>query len=110
MYKVTKGRGSGQNVILTNTDTLGSINLGKITIPMLDIIDVTYKEDLTKKLVVAEEWEFSVSAETASKLSKLAMPMKKPIRDQKKKPEDKVNRPAPGADVDLFNLIYGSVE
>jgi len=106
MYSITKSKGSNQNVILTNTDTMANINLGKITIPMLDMI----KEDLTTELTMAEEWTLNVSAEAASKLSKLAMPMKKPIRDQKKKPEDKVNRPAPGADVDLFNLIYGSVE
>jgi nucleoid-associated protein YgaU len=108
MYSITKGRGSSQNVILTNTDTMGSINLGKITIPMLDIL----KRDLTEELVIAEEWTLNVSAEAASELSKLAMPMKKPIRDQSKKKEEKtsVQDRVNNGEVDLFNLIYGAVE
>ena len=108
MYSITKAKGLYQNVVLTNVDTMGSINLGKISIPMLDII----KEEITEELITADEWALNVSSETASKLSKLAMPMKKPIRDQRKKKEEKtsVQDRVNNGEVDLFNLIYGAVE
>lgn len=108
--QVTKLKGYGQNVILTNEDTGVSLNLGRITMKMLDILKEDGYTTEDKTLETAEEWNLKVSVEVATELSKLAMPMKKPIRDQRKKPEEKTARPTPGGDVDIFNLIYGNVD
>lgn len=111
MYKLTKPRGMLAGVILENTETKVTINLGGISIKMLEILkDEGYsKEEGT--LNNSDIWDLDISAEAKDKLAKLAMPMKKPIRDQKKKPEDQVNNAAtPDGEVDVFNLIYGNVD
>ena len=108
--QVTKLNGHGQNVILTNEDTGASLNLGRITIRMLEILKEDGYTTEDKTLETAEEWDLKVSTEVATKLSKLAMPMKKPIRDQRKKPEDKPARVNNSGETDLFNLIYGNVD
>ena len=110
MYALTKPTGMLSNVTLENTTTKMTINLGRITVSILSILKEEGYSKEDGNLDVSASWDIKISAEAKDKLARLAMPMKKPIRDQKKKPEDKVNRPTPGADVDLFNLIYGSVE
>ena len=107
MYQVTKPKGYSAVVTLTNTETSSSVNIGQPTTALYHLLEDTDHAMAGKE---RDDWDFEVDKETAEALAKLTMRMKKPIRDQKKKPEDKVNRPAPGADVDLFNLIYGSVE
>ena len=48
-----------------------------------------------------DKWNLSVNSEdTKEKLRKLAMPMKKPIRDQRKEKEEKKI-------VDVLDIIYG---
>ena len=114
-YKVTKLRGAAQNVFLENTATAVSVNLGRISVSILNIlaedgIHIGPERDIS----MSDEWNIEVSAEAKDKLKRLAMPMKKPIRDQRKKKEETEDKPKATpkitADTDLFDLIYGSVE
>ena len=108
MYRVNKEPGTSENVYLQNTDTMAEINLGRITPGLLRILEIDgYKFDSTDdSLTLKEKWTLKVSEEVKEQLRKLAMPMKKPIRDQRKvKPEEEkkeVKQP-----VDLLDIIYG---
>lgn len=110
MYKVTKSKGSGQNVILMNTDTAASINLGRISIKILDIIKEDGYSAEAGTITMTDEWDLKISSEAKDKLARLAMPMSKPIRDQRKKPKEKTEHKSTSGDVDIFNLIYGNVD
>ena len=110
MYRVNKEPGTTENVYLQNTDTMAEINLGRITPGLLRILEIDgYKFDSTDDaLTLKEKWTLKVSDEVKDELRKLAMPMKKPIRDQRKvKPQEEkkeVKQP-----VDLLDIIYGLV-
>ena len=110
MYRVNKEPGATENVYLQNTDTMAEINLGRITPGLLRILEIDgYKFDSTDDAItLKEKWTLKVSEEVKEQLRKLAMPMKKPIRDQRKvKPEEEkkeVKQP-----VDLLDIIYGLV-
>ena len=107
MYRVNKEPGTSENVYLQNTDTMAEINLGRVTPGLLRILEIDgYKFDSTDDaLTLKEKWTLKVSEEVKEQLRKLAMPMKKPIRDQRKvKPEEEkkeVKQP-----VDLLDIIY----
>lgn len=108
MYRVNKEPGTTENVYLQNTDTMAEINLGRITPGLLRILEIDgYKFDSTDDAItLKEKWTLKVSEEVKEQLRKLAMPMKKPIRDQRKvKPEEEkkeVKQP-----VDILDIIYG---
>ena len=110
MYRVNKEPGTSENVYLQNTDTMAEINLGRVTPGLLRILEIDgYKFDSTDDAItLKEKWTLKVSEEVKEQLRKLAMPMKKPIRDQRKvKPEEEkkeVKQP-----VDLLDIIYGLV-
>lgn len=112
MYKIVKEEGKIENVFLQNTDTMAEVNLGRISPAVIRILtedgykfeDITGKED--DSITFKEKWNLKVNNEdTKDKLRKLAMPMKKPIRDQRKikteqkKEEKKI--------VDVLDIIYG---
>lgn len=108
MYRVNKEQGTSENVYLQNTDTMAEINLGRITPGLLRILEIDgYKFDSTDDAItLKEKWTLKVSEEVKEQLRKLAMPMKKPVRDQRKvKPqEEKKETKQP---VDLLDIIYG---
>ena len=110
MYRVNKEPGTSENVYLQNTDTMAEINLGRITPKLLRILEIDgYKFDSTDDAItLKEKWTLKVSEEVKEQLRKLAMPMKKPVRDQRKvKPQEEkkeVKQP-----VDLLDIIYGLV-
>lgn len=94
MYKVVKEMGKTENVCLQNTDTMAEINLGRITAGIVNALrkdgykfeTVDEKED---RLTLKEKWNLKVSNEVKDELRKLAIPMKKPIRNQRKVKEEK---------------------
>ena len=110
MYRVNKEPGATENVYLQNTDTMAEINLGRVTPGLLRILEIDgYKFASTDDAItLKEKWTLKVSEEVKEQLRKLAMPMKKPIRDQRKvKPqEEKKETKQP---VDLLDIIYGLV-
>lgn len=109
MYRVSKEYGTSENVYLQNTDNGAEINLGRITPGLLRILEIDgYKfddTDVSEYITLKEKWTLKVSDEVKEQLRKLAMPMKKPIRNQRKvKVEEKKETKQP---VDLLDIIYG---
>lgn len=113
MYKVVKEMGKTENVYLQNTDTMAEINLGRITAGIMNALrkdgyEFGTVDEKEGRLTLKEKWNLKVSEEVKEQLRKLAMPMKKPIRDQRKvKPQEEkkeVKQP-----VDLLDIIYGLV-
>lgn len=104
MYRVNKEVGTSENVFLQNTDNGAELNLGRITPTMIHILEEDgYKFDDTDGAVtLKEKWTLNVTESTKDKLRKLAMPMNKPIRDQRKKVEEDKKQP-----VDILDIIYG---
>lgn len=112
MYRVNKEYGTSENVYLQNTDTMAEINLGRATTTMMDILEkdghkfslIHPSDDISECITLKEKWTLKVSDEVKEQLRKLAMPMKKPIRDQRKVKEEKKESKQP---VDLLDIIYG---
>ena len=111
MYKVVKEMGKTENVYLQNTDTMAEINLGRITAGIMNALrkdgyEFETVDEKEGRLTLKEKWNLKVSNEVKDELRKLAMSMKKPIRDQRKvKPEEEkkeVKQP-----VDILDIIYG---
>lgn len=106
MYKLLKEKGNNLNVILENTETKAQLNLGRITLDILSILEK--EEDLTfgekGKLNLTDEWNIIITDSTAKELSAKAMRMSKPIRDQRKHKEEpkKSNR-----EIDAMDVLLG---
>lgn len=111
MYRVSKELGTKENVYLQNTDTMAEINLGRITPGLLRILETDgYKFDGTDDAItLKEKWTLKVSDEVKDELRKLAMPMKKPVRDQRKVKPQQEEKKETKQPVDLLDIIYGLV-
>ena len=111
MYRVNKEPGTTENVYLQNTDTMAEINLGRITPGLLRILtkDGYVFEDVTGSteddIKCKDKWTLKVSDEVKDELRKLAMPMKKPIRNKSKSKENKPKKEK--EIVDVLDIIYG---
>lgn len=106
MYKVLKAEGSSANVIIENTETKANIMIGKLTRTIID----TIREGKTDDFTIPEYssiWNFEVNKETALKLAGLVSTIKKPMRDQRKKPTEDKKEIKITSGVDAFDLIYG---
>ena len=106
MYRLLKEKGNNLNVILENTETKAQLNLGRLTIDILTLLErkegMTFGEGGTTQL--KDEWNFSISEETAKELSTKAMRMSKPIRDQRKvKDEPKKSN----KEIDALDVLLG---
>lgn len=105
MYRVIKPAGYGTNVSVENTDTMASVMIGGTTRNVMDILrEVGFTEEV---IDAGCEWDLEIDQDTAKKLVALAMKMKKPIRDQRKKPAEDKPTGKVGVDIDAFDLIYG---
>ena len=106
MYKLLKEYGNNLNVILENTETHAQLNLGRLTIDMLTLLEtnegMTFGESGTTQL--KDAWDFTIKDETAKELSAKAMRMSKPIRDQRKYKEEpkKSNK-----EIDALDVLLG---
>ena len=111
MYRVNKEPGTTENVYLQNTDTMAEINLGRITPELLRILTKDgYKfGDTEDAIILKKKWTLNVSEEVKDELRKLAMPMKKPVRDQRKVKPQQEEKKEVKQPVDLLDIIYGLV-
>ena len=111
MYRVSKEPGATENVYLQNTDTMAEINLGRVTPGLLRILETDgYKFDDTEDAItLKKKWTLNVSDEVKDELRKLAMPMKKPVRDQRKVKPQQEEKKEIKQPVDLLDIIYGLV-
>ena len=108
MYRLLKEKGNNLNVILENIDTRAQLNLGRLTIDVLTLLEtkegMTFGEGGTTQL--KDEWNFSISEETAKELSEKAMRMSKPIRDQSKKATEEKKKEA-NKQIDALDVLLG---
>jgi hypothetical protein len=107
-YLITKPAGSSSIITLTNKDTGKSIILGRITIPILDIL----KEHAGLSLTFVDEWNIVTTEEVGKLLAHTALVRHKALKAKKDKPKEEVVTSQPSeqkkAPVDLFDLIYGT--
>lgn len=108
MYRVIKGEGYSANVSVENTDTLATVMIGRADISITSILEKQgYKFGAMHDdgiISYDEEWHLAVNKEIAEELVHLALNIKKPFRDQRKKPEEEKKV---GVEIDAFDLIYG---
>lgn len=106
MYKLVKEYGNNLTVILENTETKAQLNLGKLTIDILTLLET--KEGLTfgegGEFQLKDSWDFTIKDETAKELSAKAMRMSKPIRDQRKVKDDKKKL---NKEIDALDVLLG---
>ena len=95
MYKLLKEKGNNSNVILENTETKAQLNLGRLTIDMLSLLEreetLTFGEK-SGVIQLKDEWDIPIKDETDKELSAKAMRMSKPIRDQRKHKEEDIKK------------------
>ena len=109
MYRVVKERGNNVNVFVENTETKKSLNIGRLSMDILKILeDAGYKFGTAPgETNLKDAWQLPISGERKDQLAKLAMRMSKPIRDQRKKPASEQAATTPDGVPDLFDLIFG---
>ena len=107
MYRLLKEKGNNLNVMLENTETRAQLNLGRLTIDILTLLET--KEGLTfgdgGKIQLKDEWNFNISEETAKELSEKAMRMSKPIRNQRKVKDNKPKKS--NKEIDALDVLLG---
>lgn len=110
MYRLVKEYGNNLNVILENTETKAQLNLGRLTIDIITLLET--KEGMTfgegGEFQLKDGWDFTIKDETAKELSEKAMRMSKPIRDQRKHKDEpkKSNKKIDAMDVLLGLASY----
>lgn len=103
MYKVLKPKGHFVGVTIENTETKTDINIGRVSMEMLNILDKAGHKVGDDGINFMDEWDIEVNKETAETLSHLAMKMKKPIRDQRKKTTKKEENKK----IDAMDVLLG---
>ena len=105
MYKVVKEKGNNMNITLENQETRASIVLGRMSPEILRVLAAAGHPIGTDEAIThRDEWNLEVDDETGKALAKLAMPMKKPVRDQRKKPEQKIKE---NKKIDAMDVLLG---
>ena len=115
MYKILKDKGNNATITLENTETHAQVNLDGLTMDLIKILEgegYTFEsEDEGKYLRYKDQWDISVSDDAGKAIGALAMPIRKPIRDQRKVTrEERVIQKAKEEKqpVDVFDLIFGT--
>ena len=108
MYRLIKDKGNNSNVIIENLDTHAQLNLGRLSMDILSILE--REEELTfgegGKLQYKDKWEVNIKSTTAEELSRKAMRMSKPIRDQSKKATKEKKKEA-NKQIDAMDVLLG---
>lgn len=107
MYKVCKDEGRSENIYLRNTETMGEVNLGRASAEIIEALkDEGY--DIAGAIALTDHWDLEVNETTKEKLVKIAMPMKKPVRNKKQQPVTATATTKSGKPVvDILDIIYG---
>ena len=105
MYKVLKAKGNNSNIVVENADTKANVNIGRINIEILKILeDAGHKID-EDGLTLIDEWNLYVDPDTASKLTRMALRMKKPVRSKEPAEQPKKNN----KQIDAMDVLLGLV-
>lgn len=110
MYKLLKDKGNNSNVILEKTSTKECIIIGKLSMEILKLLEdkegLVFDKDKSEALDLRTSWILDISEDTAKALSKMTMKMKKPIRDQKKKPSEQPSEKN-NKKIDALDVLLG---
>lgn len=107
MYRVVKECGNNTNVFIENTESKKSLNIGRLSLEILKVLEEAGFTFGTSdgEIALRDEWKLTIDIDTKDKLTKLAMKMNKPIRNQSKKVSEQ--KSPEGEIPDLFDLIFG---
>ena len=107
MYRLMKENGNNSNILIENEDTHAQINLGRLSIDILDILKA--EEDMTfgvdGLVTLTEKWDLMIKPSTVEMLSKKAMRMSKPPKMKKQTEEQK--RKELNKSVDAIDVLLG---
>ncbi len=108
MYRLLKEKGNNLNVVLENIDTKAQLNLGRLTIDILTLLETN--EDMTfgegSSIQLKDKWDFTIKDSTAKELSAKAMRMSKPIRNQSKKATEEKKKEV-NKQIDALDVLLG---
>ena len=104
MYKLIKPTGYVNQVLLENTETKAYLGLD-LDMELLHIMEKHIDKDTMPK--PADEWNLEIDNELKDELRGLAMKMKKPIRDQKKKASNEINRKMYNKEINAMDVLLG---
>lgn len=91
MYSLIRNIGYSSNITLVNNDSGATLALGRVTMTILEIL----KEAGIEPDTYSAAWNYEITEDTATKLSREAFKMGKPKRDQSKKAKVNTNGPEP---------------
>ena len=108
MYVVEKEQGNNSNITLINQDTKASVIIGKMTMEIIDILEeegYKFNKDLGEDSCISltEKWRLDITDEAGRKLASKALAMKKPVRNQSKKSEQKIDN----KNIDAMDVLFG---
>lgn len=99
MYKVLKEKGNNQNVTVRNVETKGEVIIGRVSIEIMNKLEEAGIKDINFR----DDWDYEVEETIGKDLQKLAMKMKKPIRDQRKERAPKKSN----KEIDAMDVLLG---
>ena len=105
MYKVVKEKGHNTTVSVENTDAHTSIDIGRLTMDIIDKLEKAGHKIGDGGISMTDEWSLAVDEGTAKELAAKAMSMKKPVRDQSKKPKSLFKKP--NKEIDAMDVLLG---
>jgi hypothetical protein len=105
MYKLVKAAGNNSTVILRREEDMYDLEVGLVSVELLNILEeagYSFRAD-DGGMTIKSEWNLEItSTETKDKISRLALPIKKPLRVHKpneQKKEEKV--------IDAMDVLLG---
>lgn len=102
MYRLLKSKGNNGTISVENVEKKAYTVIGRLTTRIITILDEAGVSVGTEEIKYTDEWDMPISSELATKLLELAMPIKKPIRDQRKKPPKIDNK-----HIDAMDVLLG---
>ena len=121
MYRISKDKGNNQNITLTNVETKASVIIGKLTMSIMRILEkeVEFDESKEDTIKLKDKWDFTISDEAGKELSKMASPIKRPVRakttsrpstaeSEQAQPIQRKTTKSGREVVDVFDLIFGT--
>lgn len=108
MYKVLKDTGFLSSIVIENTSTHATVNIGRPSVDILRILSTAGHKVGEDGLEIRDQWELVVEEEVGKELARSAMTMSRPIRNQRKVKEEQP--PAPKKDnsqIDAMDVLLG---
>lgn len=83
MYRVIKEAGNNQNLFLENTDTKAQLNLGRVSVEILHILEKDGHSFGGSDIQYKDAWNLTVSDSTKAELERKAYKISRPVKSDK---------------------------